>query len=116
MSRLFILTRPQLARGFQLAGVDTCGAEDIESAEAFVHNLLNQGESGLLAIDDGLFAQMDTALIKRLGQSETLYHIVIPGGEALGKEYSREYRIAELIRRTIGVHISFRQVEAQTET
>lgn len=116
MSRLFILTRPQLARGFQLAGTDSFGAEDIESAQDYIATLLENEETGLLAIDDGLLARMDAALLKRLAQSDTLYYIVIPGGEALGEEFSREARIAELIRRTIGVHISFKKAEGGSET
>jgi len=116
MSRLFVLTRPQLARGFQLAGADSYGAEDIESAESYVSNLLENGESGLLAIDDGLLARMDVTLLKRLEQAEDLYYIVIPGGEPLGEAYSREVRIAELIRRTVGVHISLKSLESRSET
>jgi len=111
MSRLFILTRPQLACGFQLAGADSFGAEDIEAAQDYVATLLDNEEVGLLAIDDGLLARMDGAIVKRLAQSETLYHIVIPGGEPLEGEFSREARIAELIRRTIGVHISLKKTE-----
>lgn len=116
MSRLFIVTRPQLARGFQLAGADSFGAEDVESAEAFLEQLLDKGESGLIAIDDGLVARMSASLLKRLEQSEALYLIVIPGGEPLGEEFTREYRLAELIRHTIGVHISFKQLKTPSES
>jgi vacuolar-type H+-ATPase subunit F/Vma7 len=36
MSRVLVLVRPALAAGFQLAGVDTYCAEDVESAQELI--------------------------------------------------------------------------------
>jgi len=113
MSRLLILTRPSLAPGFQLAGVDAYGAEDVESAQEMIAGWLDSGEAGLLAIDDGLLSRMDQDLVKRLEAAEQLPFIVIPGGGALGPEASRRHRIAELIRRAIGFHITFKGEEVE---
>jgi vacuolar-type H+-ATPase subunit F/Vma7 len=115
MSRLLILTRRSLAPGFQLAGVDAFGADDIETAEELVDDWLKSGEVGLLAIDDGLLKRMDPGLVQRLESSDHLPYLAIPGGDPLGPEASRRYRIAEMIRRAIGFHITFKgeQVEAK---
>lgn len=113
MSRLFVLTRPELARGFHLAGVDAVGAADVETAQEVIGHWLDAGETGLLALDDGLLARMDADFIKRLDQAENLPYLLIPGGEPLGPEYSRQYRIAELIRRAVGIHISFEREPAE---
>ena len=106
MGRLLVLTRPDQVIGFHLAGVDAYAPEDIESAQDLIESWIAAGEDGLLAIDDGIFERMDPAFIKRMSSAERLPFLVIPGGEALGPEAYRKYRIAEMIRRAIGVHIN----------
>ena len=113
MSRLLILTRPSLVPGFRLAGVETFGVEDVETAQELIEGWLEAGEVGLLAIDDGLLARMDPALIKRLEAAEGLPYLAIPGGQPLGPLASRRYRIAEMIRRAIGFQITFRGEETE---
>jgi len=101
MSRLIVLTRPELLAGFQLAGVDVYSAEDVEGAQELVEQWLKAGEAGLLAIDDGLLERMEPALIHRLDAPGQLPYLPIPGGQPLGPEASRKHRIAELISPTI---------------
>lgn len=72
MSRLLVVTRPELVHGFQLAGVDAYGAEDVESAQELIDSWLVPGEVGLLAIDDGLLESMDPAVVRRLETSDRL--------------------------------------------
>ena len=108
MSQLFIVTRPTLVTGFHLAGIDAYGAEDVETAQELIDKWLNTGEVGLLAIDDGLLAHMDAAFLKRLDASENLPYLAIPGGQPLGPEASQRHRIAAMIRRAIGFHITFK--------
>jgi vacuolar-type H+-ATPase subunit F/Vma7 len=108
-----VITRPALVCGFQLAGVDAYGAENIETAQELITGWLEAGEVGLLAIDDGLLSLMNPDLINRLGKSDRLPFIAIPGGKPLGPEISRKHRIAEMIRRAIGVHITFRGEETE---
>lgn len=117
MSRLLVLTRPSLVAGFQLAGVDAYGADDIETAEELIADWLESGEVDLLAIDDGLLERMDRGLVQRLETSDQLPFLAIPGGGPLGPEASRRYRIAEMIRRAIGFHITFKgeDVEGRKE-
>lgn len=108
MSRLLVLTRPALVLGFHLAGVEAFGAEDVETAAELIDSWLQAGESGLLAIDDGLLDHLDPALLKRLDSAEQLPHLAIPGGRPLGPEASRRERVAEMIRRAIGIQITFK--------
>jgi len=113
MSRLLVLTRPGLAPGFQLAGVETYCAEDVEGAQELIGAWLETGEAGLLAIDDGLLAGMGPSFLKRLDASPSLAYLAIPAGEPLGREGSRKYRITQVIRRAVGVHITFRGTESE---
>ena len=113
MSRLVVITRPSLVHGFHLAGVAVYGAEDVESAQEFIESWLNSGEVGLLAIDDGLLERMDPNFVRKIENSEHLPFLAIPGGRPLGPEASRKHRIAEMIRRAIGFHITFKGEETE---
>ena len=50
MSQLFVVTRPALVPGFQLAGVDAHGVEDAGSAQELIEKWLTADEVGLLGI------------------------------------------------------------------
>jgi vacuolar-type H+-ATPase subunit F/Vma7 len=102
--------------GFRLAGVSAYGVEDVEAAQEMIAAWLDGGETGLLAIDDGLLDHMDRAILRRLEAAEQLPYLAIPGGTPLSREVSRKYRIAEMIRRAIGIHITFRGEGAGAET
>lgn len=108
MSRLLVVTRPTLVPGFRLASVNAYGAEDVETAQELIDGWLKAGEVGLLAIDDGLLEHMDPSFVKHLEASEKLPYLAIPGGGPLGTEVSRRHRIADMIRRAIGFHITFK--------
>ncbi len=108
MSRLFILVRPSLVAGFHLAGVEAFGVEDVETLHEMVERWMDKGETGLLAIDEGLFSLLPPPFIKKLETRPNIFHIAIPGGGALGSEASRRTRVASIIRRAIGVHIAFK--------
>lgn len=108
MSQLFVVTRPALVPGFQLAGVDAHGVEDIETAQELIEKWITAGEVGLLAIDDSLLAHMDAAFLKHLAACEGLPYLAIPGGQPLGAEASHRQRITALIRQAIGFHITFK--------
>jgi vacuolar-type H+-ATPase subunit F/Vma7 len=113
MSRLMVLTRPDLVPGFHLAGVDAYGAEDVETAQEMIESWQKAGEAGLLAIDDGLLAKMDPVFVKRMDAFEKILYVAIPAGGPLGPEASRRYRIAEMIRRAIGFQITFKGEEEE---
>jgi vacuolar-type H+-ATPase subunit F/Vma7 len=107
MSRLLVVARPSLVTGFQLAGVEAFAAEDTESAEELIARWLDAGETGLIAVDDELLAGFSPAFRRKLETADGLPHLAIPSGEPRGPEGARRRRIAELIRRAIGFHITF---------
>lgn len=108
MSRLLIITRPALAAGFHMAGVEAYPAEDAESAQEYLEGQLDSEDVNLVAIDDGLLALMDPAFVKRMEACSQLFYVAIPGGKPLGAEALRRHRIAEMIHKAIGFHITFR--------
>lgn len=107
MSRLLVVARPSLVPGFHLAGVEAFAVEEAEQAQALIAEWLEAGEAGLLAIDDGLLAGFDATFRRRLEAAERLPYLAIPSGEPSGPAGGRRRRIAELIRRAVGFHITF---------
>ena len=107
MSKLRAIVRPSLVAGFQLAGVETYGAEDVETAEELITAWLNANDSCLLALDDILLAHISPVVMKRLDASDDLFMIGIPSSEPSRMSVTRSDRIARMIRRSIGIHIAF---------
>jgi len=114
MSRLLVITRPDLVNGFRLAGVEAFAAEDVETAQELIESWVEAGESGLVAIDDGYLEHINPMVIRRLEASDQLDYLAIPGGEPLGPETSRRQRLAQQIRRAIGFHITFKGEDEPT--
>lgn len=107
MSRLLIVTRPELVTGFQLAGVDAFAAEDAANAQRLVTRWLDAHETGLLAVDEQLLAEFDTAVVQRMMASERLPYLALPDGDPGAAPGVAHSRIAQLLRQAIGFHISF---------
>jgi len=108
MSRLLIVTRPELAIGFSLAGVEVFPAADVETAVELIGNWLDTGENGLLVVDDTLLASMESGFLRRLEEAVHLPFLAIPGSEGAGEVRYRHKRISELTRRAIGFHSIFK--------
>ncbi len=107
MSRLLVVVRPALAAGFQLAGVEALPAKDAAAAQKLIDGWLKSGETGLLAVDEGLLMQFDPAFRQHLDQAHHLPYIALPSGEPLREEMSTRNLIAEMIRKAAGFHITF---------
>lgn len=112
MSRLLVVTRPSLVSGFHLAGVEAFAAEDAEAAQRLIGGWLDRGEPGLLAVDEGLLAEFDSAFRRRLESADQLPYLAVPSGEPLQPEASHRNQITELIRKAIGFHVTFRGEQA----
>lgn len=108
MSRLLVVTRPELVTGFSLAGIEAFAAPDVETAVEMIAGWLTAGESGLLAVDDALLAKMEAKFLRRLESAEQMPFLAIPGGEGAGEAMYRHRRISDLTRRAIGFHSIFK--------
>lgn len=107
MSRLLIVTRPALVSGFHLAGVEAYGAGSVDAAQKLVAGWLETGESGLVAVDEKLFAGFTPAFRRRLEAAPHLPCVALPAGDETGQAGAIRQETAELIRRTVGFHITF---------
>jgi V/A-type H+-transporting ATPase subunit F len=107
MNRLMVITTPDLAPGFQLAGVETFAVENAENAEAVLRELLVRDEASLIVVRQDLLQAMPHRLQRQLEASYRPLVMAIPGGTPTGPTEERRHYIAELIRRAIGFQITF---------
>lgn len=107
MSQLLVVTRPGLVPGYQLAGVEAYGARDAAEAKALIQKWLDAGEKGLLAIEETLVDDFDRIFLRRLESAEEMPFIALPGEKTEGMEFSGRSRIAMMLRRAVGFHITF---------
>lgn len=108
MNRMVVITRSDQASGYRMAGVDAIGVENAEGAQVQVTALLNKKEALLLAIDDGLFAQLPRLLVNRIYAAPQVQLVTLPeapGGNAGG---SGRQGIYDMIRHATGVQIHFK--------
>jgi vacuolar-type H+-ATPase subunit F/Vma7 len=114
MGRLMVITTPDLAPGFQLAGVETFAVEDADQAETVLRDLLTGDAASLIVIRQRLLAAMSPALQHQARNSYEPVVIAIPGSLPTPAR-RRQHYISELIRRAIGFQITFGSAQAETK-
>jgi vacuolar-type H+-ATPase subunit F/Vma7 len=106
MGRLVVITTPEVAPGFRLAGVETFAVESGAAAEALLREFLAQGEASLIAVRQELLQALDLRLRRQIETSYRPVVLAIPGGLSTPAGERRHY-LAEIIRYAIGFHITF---------
>lgn len=107
MSQLIVVTDPDRAVGFLLAGVQAFGITDSPAAQERIREWYEQGESGLVAIGSQLFSEMDADFIAWMDDLEDLYYVEIPTPGPEGGERGRRERYLSRLRETIGFRVTF---------
>jgi vacuolar-type H+-ATPase subunit F/Vma7 len=116
MGRLMVITTPDLAPGFQLAGVEAFAVENVNQAEAILEELLTGDEASLIVVRQGLLEAMGTRLQHQVRRSYRPAVIAIPGSiPTITASGRRQRYISELIRRAIGFRITFGSARPETE-
>ena len=102
-----VITTPDLAPGFRLAGVETFAVESPDKAERVLRELLEGDEASLIAVRQDLLRSIDPRLRRQVETSYRPLVMLIPGGTPASPGEGRQRYIAELIRRAVGFHITF---------
>jgi len=101
-----VITTPDIAPGFQLAGVETFAVDDAAAAADTLRTLLDDAEASLIVVREDLLEAMPPRLRRRAARSVEPLVMGIPGGlpDITGEE--RRERLTELIRQAIGFQIT----------
>jgi V/A-type H+/Na+-transporting ATPase subunit F len=107
--RLCVLTDPDTADGFRLAGVDVYEAETGEQARRTLAQLVDDDTSGIIAVNVAMMDAIDERLQKKIDSIYRPIVISLPITEKLRVGEERGAYLARLIRRAIGFDITLRR-------
>lgn len=116
MGRLMVITTPDLAPGFQLAGVETFAVDSTKRAEAILRKLMTGNEASLIVIHREFLQAMDPGLQRQIELSYRPVVVDLPGGLSATPGEGHRRHIIEVIRRAIGFHITFGSEQAPTHS
>ena len=106
MYKFVVVTDPDSAPGFRLAGVDVLEASGLEEAKKIIPPLLYKDDTGIVAISEDLMSVIDEKMQERIGKSYRPIIIPIPSRI---KGISRTSYIERLLQRAIGYNIVIRR-------
>jgi vacuolar-type H+-ATPase subunit F/Vma7 len=112
MTRLVVITTPELADGYRLAGVAVYEAASSAEAAARLQELL-ASEHGVIALHDPYFHALPRPLLRRLDAPRAPLVVALPAGTTPEEAEDRRERLLKLLRQAVGYEITFRD-EART--
>lgn len=109
MYKLVVLTDPDTADGFGLAGVDVVVAESQDDARRKLNALIDDDSSGIVAINEAFMVDIDERTQQKITQTYRPIVITLPIREKLATEEDHRAYLSRLIRRAIGFDITLRR-------
>jgi vacuolar-type H+-ATPase subunit F/Vma7 len=113
MTRLVVLTTPELADGYRLAGVTVCEVASAAEAAERLEELLER-EDGVIAVHAPYFHAFARPLRRRLDALRAPLVVALPAGRTPEEAEDRRERLLKLLRQAVGYEITFRD-EARTQ-
>jgi len=106
MYRFLVVTDPESADGYRLAGVDVVEAKGPEEARTILPDLVFRDDTGIIAVKEEFMAGLDPKLLGRMERTHRPIIIPIPSGERKGEGVGY---VEALLRRAIGYNIVVRR-------
>ncbi|MGB8312225.1 MAG: V-type ATP synthase subunit F [Halobacteriota archaeon] len=106
MYKFVVVTDPDTAPGFRLAGVDVLEVSNVEEAKKIIPSLLFKDDTGIVAVNEDFMASLDEKLMERI--EKTHRPIIIPIPSRI-RQIDRTDYIERLLRRAIGYNIVVRR-------
>jgi vacuolar-type H+-ATPase subunit F/Vma7 len=108
MSRLVVLTTPDLAPGYGLAGATTVAVTSGEEAASELLSLVDgRGERGVIAVHEPFHAAFDRDLRRRFDETTEPLVVPLPAGEPGGGDGGRRERLMKMLWQAVGYEITF---------
>jgi vacuolar-type H+-ATPase subunit F/Vma7 len=108
MGRLIVMTTPELAPGYRLAGVDTRETGSAGEAAQTLYELLErEGEGDVVAVHEPFFDGLDAQLRRRIDSLVSPLVVALPGGEGAHAEAERRARHLRMLWEAVGYEITF---------
>ena len=105
MAHLVVVTDPDAALGFRLAGIQALAVQEAQEAPGLLRELLEQREARVVMVDEGYLPLLPERLRRRIEESLKPVFVPIPQIQAWRGGERREDYLAPLLRRVIGYQI-----------
>ena len=102
MFRFVVVTDPDRASGFRLAGAEVIEASDAGQARGLIPPLLYRDDIGIVAVNEEYMLSLDEKLMDRIEKMHRPLIIPLP---SKSKEIDRRTYIERLLRKAIGYNI-----------
>jgi V/A-type H+-transporting ATPase subunit F len=102
MYKFVVVTDPETAHGFRLAGVDVREASSVEEAGSLLPTLLLRDDTGIVAVNEEFMVSLEEKLMDRI--EKTYRPIIIPIPSGSSRSDRSEY-IERLLRKAIGYNV-----------
>ena len=109
MYKVVVLTDPDNAAGFRLAGVDVESADSIHEAHVKLSALLDDDTAGIIVLNEVLTEAIDERMARKIDSIYRPIVVSLPIREKLEIATDHQAYLARLIRRAIGFDITLRQ-------
>ncbi len=109
MYKVVVLTDPDTADGFRLAGVDVQVVESEDMARKQLNALIDDDSSGIIAVNEKMMASIDERTQKKIDSIYRPIVISLPIKEQLEMGEDHRAYLSRLIRRAIGFDITLRR-------
>ncbi|TLM97759.1 V-type ATP synthase subunit F [bacterium] len=106
MYKFLVVTDPDTAPGFRLAGVEVLEASSQEEARRVLNDLVFRDDSGIVAVNEEFMAALDEKLVATI---EKTYRPIIIPIPSKAKEIDRTSYIERMLQRAIGYNIVVRR-------
>ena len=106
MFRFMVVTDPESAPGFRLAGVDVVEAGSVELAGSIIPDLLYRDDTGIVAVNEEFLAGLDPKVLAKMERTHRPIVIPIPSGARKGEGMGY---VERLLSRAIGYNIVVRR-------
>ena len=106
MSRLLVLTTPDLAAGYRLGGVAAIEVASTAEAAARLEELLGR-EDGVIAVHAPFFHAFGRPLRRRLDALRAPLVVALPAGATRAETEDRREQLLQLLRQAVGYGITF---------
>lgn len=106
MYKFIVVTDPDSATGFRLAGIDVMEIQNSEDVRTLLPSLLLKDDTGIIAINEDYMASLDEKMMEKIEKSYRPIIIPIPSRV---KRLDRTSYIEGLLRRAIGYNIVLRK-------
>jgi vacuolar-type H+-ATPase subunit F/Vma7 len=106
VGRLLVLTTPDLAAGYRLAGVAVVEVASAAEAATQLEELLER-EHGVIAVHAPYFRALSRSLRQRLDTLRAPLVVALPAGMTDDHAEDRRRRLLEMLRQAVGYEITF---------